>query len=148
MKHHFFYFYVVLISLMSLASCSDIDSVDETSYLGKWELISVMGQGDLGVITGVIIDESTITMTFREDSHYTALYDKYGDSNTVEYIYNEHDSDSDGNEGVSLTFDEPLYFEEYSSGNEYVTKVFIDVKNGKRLSWHNETSTHVMLFER
>lgn len=113
----------------------------------------MMGHGSLGAITGVIIDESTITMTFSKDDHYTALYDEYGASHTVNYTYNEHDIDVHGEDGASLTFDEPLYFANFSD-REYITKVFIEVTNnslfqrGEFLMWHNDSSSHIITFSK
>jgi hypothetical protein len=110
----------------------------------------MMGQGDLSDITGIDIDEDTITMKFKEDSAYGALFNEYGTSNTVSYTYKEDDIDLHGNHGVSLTFDKPLYFEEYSTSHNYITKVFIEMKDGFMgmdgifLTWTCSARSHVL----
>ena len=137
--------------LIGLTSCNDHTiALDSTSHIGNWTVVSMMGQSDLSDITGIDIDENTITMQFKECSEHGSLFREYGASNTVNYTYSEDDIDFHGNHGVSLTFDKPLYFEEYDNSYNYITKVFIQMKDrhngvdGVFLTWTGSARSHVL----
>lgn len=143
-------FFVMMLSCFGgFTSCNKEAMNSEGKYFyGTWDVSLVGGQGDLTDILTVKIDESTVTMTFKEGGWYGALYDYYGPSNTVSYSYNENDVDLLGEKCASLTFDSPLYFEELSGGNVFVSKVFIDegpVFLAGSVSWRDERLSHQML---
>ncbi len=149
MKFTKFFFVFLLNCLVILTSCDKEEKASKGKYFyGTWDVSLVGGQGDLTDILTVKIDESTVTMTFKEGGWYGALYDYYGPSNTVSYSYNENDVDLFGEKCASLTFDSPLYFEELSGGNVFVSKVFIDegpVFLAGSVSWRDDRLSHQML---
>ena len=135
--------------LVIFTSCDKEKMASKGKYFyGTWDVSLVGGQGDLTDIMTVKIDESTVTMTFKEGGWYGALYDYYGPSNTVSYSYNENDVDLLGEKCASLTFDSPLYFVEWSDGNVFVSKVFINegpVFVAGSVSWRDEDLSHQMI---
>lgn len=155
MKMYIKYFLLTASILIGLTSCSDHKlELDSTSFLGDWTVVSMMGQGGLSDIISIHIDESAITMKFKEGDHYGTLFDEYGPSNTVSYTYNADDVDIHGKRGASLTFDKPLYFEPYSSFNNYITKVFIEIQdrhdgmNGIFLTWTCSARSHLLTLQK
>ena len=155
MKKHINSFLLIISMFIGLTSCSDHTLDPNTnSILGNWNVVSMMGQGGLSDILSITIDETTVTMKFKEGGDYGTLFEEYGESNTVSYTYKADDVDLHGTKGISLTFDEPLYFEPYSTSNNYITKVFIEMKDryagvdGIFLSWSCSARSHVLTFSR
>lgn len=155
MKKSLNYFLLTICMIVGLTSCNDHKiALDPTSHLGHWTVVSMMGQNDLADIVSIDIDETKITMTFKEGSEHGALFNEYGASNTVNYTYSGDDIDLHGTHGVSLTFDKPLYFEEIATSHNYITKVFIEMKDrhsgvdGVFLTWTCSARSHVLTLTR
>ena len=143
-------FFVFLFTCLGISTSCDKGTMTSKGkyFYGTWDVSLVGGQGDLTDILTVKIDESTVTMTFKQGGHYGYLYDHYGPSNTVSYSYNENDVDLIGAKCASLTFDSPLYFVGWSTGNDYVSKVFINKGQGFLagcVAWRDDSLSHQLL---
>lgn len=132
---------VLFIAAASVSCCSK-GGASSSGFLGNWKASLIVGQGDLSDIQKIKIEKSTITVCFEEGGHYGALYEAYGPSHSVHYTSKANDVDSKGEQGTSLTFDEPLYFVEYSLGNDYISKVFIKKVEGGKILWWDDLATH------
>jgi hypothetical protein len=146
-------FFVFLFACLGISTSCDKGTMTSKGkyFYGTWDVSLVGGQGDLTDILTVKIDESTVTMTFKEGGAYGALYDYYGSSNTVSYSYNENDVDPLGKKCASLTFDSHLYFAEWSYGNAYVSKVFIGQGQGFLtgcVAWRDDSLSHQFILSK
>lgn len=139
--------FIALIVGLLFYSCSKEGAPSSSSgILGAWDVSLIIGPDQLNEIASIKIDKSTITMSFKK-GYYGYLYKEYGPSNIVHYTYNANDVDVDGKRAISLTFDKPLYFVEYSPWRDYISKVIIDV-DGNEFIWSDYDLTHGLLLSK